>query len=82
MIEKIQSLGFEILENEQNLEEYRKKELISLRKNLLLSIVLSALIMYFEMFDTSFLSQNMQMLLSFFVIFYCGRTFFLMRLRV
>ncbi|MEE6591719.1 hypothetical protein VWN77_10860, partial [Campylobacter coli] len=42
----------------------RKKELISLRKNLLLSIVLSALIMYFEMFGTSFLSQNMQMLLS------------------
>ncbi|EKL4879010.1 cadmium-translocating P-type ATPase [Campylobacter jejuni] len=76
VIEKIQSLGFEILENEQNLEEYRKKELISLRKNLLLSIVLSALIMYFEMFDTSFLSQNMQILLSFFAIFYCGRTFF------
>ncbi|EAI3898431.1 cation-translocating P-type ATPase [Campylobacter coli] len=76
VVKKIQNLGFEILENEQNLEEYRKKELIALRKNLLLSIVLSALIMYFEMFDTSFLSQNMQMLLSFFAIFYCGRTFF------
>lgn len=73
---KITSLGFEILEDEQSLEEYRKKELISLRKNLLLSIVLSALIMYFEMFDTSFLSQNIQMFLSFFAIFYCGRAFF------
>lgn len=74
--QKIINLGFEILEDEQSLEEYRKKELSILRKNLFLSIVLSTLIMYFEMFDASFFSQNMQMFLSFFAIFYCGRSFF------
>ncbi|TKX31422.1 heavy metal translocating P-type ATPase [Campylobacter aviculae] len=76
ILEKIKKLGFEILEDEQSLEEYKIKKHIELRKNLLLSIVLSIVVMYFEMFDQSFFSQNMQMFLSFFGIFYCGRDFF------
>ncbi|TKX32085.1 heavy metal translocating P-type ATPase [Campylobacter estrildidarum] len=76
ILEKIKKLGFEILEDEQSLEEYKIKKHIELRKNLLLSIVLSVVVMYFEMFNQSFFSQNMQMLLSFFGIFYCGRDFF------
>lgn len=76
ILTKIKDLGFEILEDEQSLEEYKIKKHIELRKNLLLSIVLSVVVMYFEMFDQSFFSQNMQMLLSFFGIFYCGRDFF------
>ncbi|MBZ7955428.1 cation-translocating P-type ATPase [Campylobacter molothri] len=76
ILTKIKNLGFEILEDEQSLEEYKIKKHIELRKNLLLSTVLSVVVMYFEMFDQSFFSQNMQMFLSFFGIFYCGRDFF------
>lgn len=76
IIAKIQNLGFEILEDEQNLNAYKAKKHLELRKNLLLSIVLSVIIMYFEMFVRSSFSQNIQMALSFFGIFYCGRDFF------
>lgn len=77
IIAKIQNLGFEILEDEQNLMEYKAKKHLQLRKNLLLSIVLSAVLMYFEMFVKGSFSQNIQMVLSFFGIFYCGRDFFI-----
>ncbi|HEB9134347.1 TPA: copper-translocating P-type ATPase CopA [Campylobacter jejuni] len=76
IIAKIQNLGFEILEDEQSLNAYKAKKHLELRKNLLLSIVLSVIIMYFEMFVRSSFSQNIQMALSFFGIFYCGRDFF------
>ncbi|EAM0005771.1 cation-transporting P-type ATPase [Campylobacter jejuni] len=76
IIAKIQNLGFEILEDEQSLNAYKAKKHLELRKNLLLSIVLSVIIMYFEMFVKSSFSQNIQMALSFFGIFYCGRDFF------
>ncbi|HDZ5162646.1 TPA: copper-translocating P-type ATPase CopA [Campylobacter jejuni] len=75
IIAKIQNLGFEILEDEQSLNAYKAKKHLELRKNLLLSIVLSVIIMYFEMFVKSSFSQ-IQMALSFFGIFYCGRDFF------
>ncbi|EAH4915290.1 copper-translocating P-type ATPase CopA [Campylobacter jejuni] len=76
IIAKIKNLGFEILEDEQSLNAYKVKKHLELRKNLLLSIVLSVIIMYFEMFVKSSFSQNIQMALSFFGIFYCGRDFF------
>ncbi len=76
IIAKIKNLGFEILEDEQSLNAYKAKKHLELRKNLLLSIVLSVIIMYFEMFVRSSFSQNIQMALSFFGIFYCGRDFF------
>ncbi|TEX93924.1 copper-translocating P-type ATPase CopA [Campylobacter sp. US55] len=76
IIAKIKNLGFEILEDEQSLNAYKAKKHLELRKNLLLSIVLSVIIMYFEMFVKSSFSQNIQMALSFFGIFYCGRDFF------
>ncbi|EPB6821748.1 copper-translocating P-type ATPase CopA [Campylobacter jejuni] len=76
IITKIKNLGFEILEDEQSLNAYKAKKHLELRKNLLLSIVLSVIIMYFEMFVRSSFSQNIQMALSFFGIFYCGRDFF------
>ncbi|XUP63015.1 hypothetical protein UXU46_04070 [Campylobacter jejuni] len=76
IIAKIKNLGFEILEDEQSLNAYRQEKTHRIKKNLLLSIVLSVIIMYFEMFVKSFFSQNIQMALSFFGIFYCGRDFF------
>lgn len=76
IIAKIKNLGFEILEDEQSLNAYKAKKHLELRKNLLLSIVLSVIIMYFEMFVKTSFSQNIQMALSFFGIFYCGRDFF------
>lgn len=77
LLEKIKSLGYEILDDEESLQKHRKKELQILRLNLVLSLILSAVTMYFEMFVSGVLSQNIQMLLSFFVLFYCGRSFFL-----
>ncbi|MBM0636705.1 cation-translocating P-type ATPase [Campylobacter sp. VicNov18] len=76
IIAKIENLGFEILEDEQSLIEYKIKKHLQLRKNLLLSVVLGTIIMYFEMFVKNSFSQNIQMLLSVFGIFYCGRDFF------
>ncbi|AXP08356.1 cation-translocating P-type ATPase [Campylobacter hepaticus] len=76
IIKKIQNLGFEILEDEQSLIEYKIKKHLKLRNNLIISIVLSAIVMYCEMFMTNSLSKHLQMLLSFFGIFYCGRDFF------
>lgn len=72
---KIKELGFEILEDE-NLELDEKKQLLKLKINLSLSIALSLVIMYFEMFVEGGFSKTMQMLLAFFAIFYCGRSFF------
>ncbi|MCX2683680.1 cation-translocating P-type ATPase [Campylobacter sp. MIT 21-1685] len=77
VLKKIKDLGFEVLDGEESLTQHRKKELISIRSNLLLSLILSAVIMYFEMFDSSLMSLNIQVILSFFVLFYCGRSFFI-----
>ena len=73
--QKIKELGFEILE-EENLEIDEKKRVLKLKINLFLSIVLSLVIMYFEMFVKSENSKSLQMFLAFFAIFYCGRGFF------
>lgn len=72
---KIRELGFEVLE-EENSELDEKRQVFKLKINLSLSIVLSLVIMYFEMFIEGEFSKVAQMLLAFFAIFYCGRNFF------
>jgi len=74
--EKIQNLGFEVLEDENALIQAKTKELKRLKFDLCLSIILSLIVMYFEMFVQGNFSAKMQMLLSVFGIFYCGRAFF------
>ncbi|TXE89305.1 cation-translocating P-type ATPase [Campylobacter volucris] len=74
--EKITTLGFEILEDEQNLKLHKIQELKKLKNNLLLSIALSIIVMYFEMFAQGQISNLIQLVLSFVGIFYCGESFF------
>ncbi|MBS4236243.1 heavy metal translocating P-type ATPase [Campylobacter vulpis] len=74
--DKISQLGFEILQDEQNIEKLKQKELKRLKFKLLLALILSALMMFFEMFVFNAFSYNLQLILSFVVIFYCGFDFF------
>ncbi|AJC94356.1 cation-translocating P-type ATPase [Campylobacter volucris] len=74
--EKITTLGFEILEDDQNLKLHKTQELKKLQNNLLLSIALSIIVMYFEMFVQGQISNLIQLVLSFVGIFYCGKSFF------
>ncbi|EPS9404158.1 heavy metal translocating P-type ATPase [Campylobacter upsaliensis] len=73
---KITQLGFEILQDEVKMEEVKQKKLQKLRFKLLLALILSALMMAFEMFVFNTFSYNLQLILSFVVIFYCGFDFF------
>ncbi|EQA6558985.1 heavy metal translocating P-type ATPase [Campylobacter upsaliensis] len=73
---KITQLGFEILQDEVKMEEVKQKKLQKLRFKLLLALILSALMMVFEMFIFNAFSYNLQLILSFVVIFYCGFDFF------
>ncbi|EAK3672362.1 cation-translocating P-type ATPase [Campylobacter upsaliensis] len=73
---KITQLGFEILQDEVKMEEVKQKKLQKLRFKLLLALILSALVMVFEMFVFNTFSYNLQLILSFVVIFYCGFDFF------
>ncbi|EDP6905526.1 copper-translocating P-type ATPase [Campylobacter upsaliensis] len=73
---KITQLGFEILQDEVKMEEVKQKKLQKLRFKLLLALILSALMMVFEMFVFNTFSYNLQLILSFVVIFYCGFDFF------
>ena len=58
------------------MEEVKQKKLQKLRFKLLLALILSALMMVFEMFVFNAFSYNLQLILSFVVIFYCGFDFF------
>ncbi|MCR2040087.1 cation-translocating P-type ATPase [Campylobacter helveticus] len=73
---KISQLGFEILHDEQSVEKAKEKELKHLKFKLLLALVLSSVMMLFEMFVFNAFSYNLQLILSFIVIFYCGFGFF------
>lgn len=73
---KITQLGFEILQDEVKMEEVKQKKLQKLRFKLLLALILSALMMVFEIFVFNTFSYNLQLILSFVVIFYCGFDFF------
>ncbi|EOK4571666.1 heavy metal translocating P-type ATPase [Campylobacter upsaliensis] len=78
---KITQLGFEILQDEVKMEEVKQKKLQKLRFKLLLALILSALMMVFEMFVFNAFSYNLQLILSFVVIFYCGFDFFFSALK-
>ncbi|EOI6576009.1 heavy metal translocating P-type ATPase [Campylobacter upsaliensis] len=78
---KITQLGFEILQDEVKMEEVKQKKLQKLRFKLLLALILSALMMVFEMFVFNTFSYNLQLILSFAVIFYCGFDFFFSALK-
>ncbi|AJC86521.1 heavy metal translocating P-type ATPase [Campylobacter sp. RM16704] len=75
--EKIQALGFEVLQDEQNLYEFKLQELKKMKIKLITSIVLSSIVMYFEMFIQGNNSALIQMFLSMIAIFYCGKDFFI-----
>ncbi|WP_139451588.1 heavy metal translocating P-type ATPase [Campylobacter armoricus] len=75
--EKIQALGFEILQEEQNLYEFKLQELKNMKTKLIISIILSSIAMYFEMFIQGNISALIQMFLSIIVVFYCGKDFFI-----
>lgn len=77
LFKKIKNLGYEILDEGQDLEKYKLKQFSKMKLNLFLSVILSTLIMYFEMFVKNSFSKDMQLLFSIFAIFYCGRSFFI-----
>lgn len=72
---KIKSLGYELLQNDEDLNEFKKKELITLRYNLILSACVSAFAMILMAFVPN--SSLFQLILGFFGVFYCGRSFFI-----
>lgn len=72
---KIKSLGYELLQNDEDLSEFKKKELITLRYNLILSACISAFAMILMAFVPN--SSLFQLILGFFGVFYCGRSFFI-----
>ncbi|EAI2045499.1 cation-translocating P-type ATPase [Campylobacter upsaliensis] len=74
--DKISQLGFSILQDELNIENAKQKELKRLKFKLLFAFILSSVIMAFEMFVFNAFSYNLQLILSFVVIFYCGFDFF------
>lgn len=72
IIKTIQNLGFEIIQSD--LESHHHKALKVLQIKLILSLILSALIMFFEMRESQL---YLQIILAFFAIFYCGGDFFI-----
>lgn len=72
---KIKSLGYELLQNDEDLSKFKKKELITLRYNLILSACISAFAMILMAFVPN--SSLFQLILGFFGVFYCGRSFFI-----
>lgn len=74
--DKISQLGFSVLQDELNIENAKQKELKRLKFKLLFAFILSSVIMTFEMFVFNTFSYNLQLILSFVVIFYCGFDFF------
>ncbi|MDL0102598.1 heavy metal translocating P-type ATPase [Campylobacter felis] len=79
--DKISQLGFSILQDELNIENAKQKELKRLKFKLLFAFILSSVIMAFEMFVFNTFSYNLQLILSFVVIFYCGFDFFFSALK-
>lgn len=79
--DKISQLGFSVLQDELNIENAKQKELKRLKFKLLFAFILSSVIMAFEMFVFNTFSYNLQLILSFVVIFYCGFDFFFSALK-
>lgn len=72
--EKIKSLGYEILPNDEDISKFKQKELVELRNNLILSAFISATTMIFM----NFLPQLVlcQVVLGTVGVFYCGKSFY------
>ncbi|TQR32439.1 copper-transporting ATPase [Campylobacter sp. MIT 99-7217] len=77
IIQKINALGFEVLNDDESLDTLKIKELQKLKINLFLSIGLCLVLMYLEMFVKGDISALVQIFLAFVVVFYCGRSFFI-----
>lgn len=75
--DKIKALGYELLQ--EDITEFKKKELIKLRYNLILSAFISALAMALMAFVPN--SSFFQLILGFFGVFFCGRSFFINALK-
>lgn len=72
--DKIKSLGYEILQNDEDIAVFKQKELIKLCYNLILSVCISALAMILMSFVPN--STLFQAVLGTFGVFYCGRNFY------
>ncbi|NDJ27642.1 copper-transporting ATPase [Campylobacter sp. MIT 12-8780] len=75
--QKIKDLGYEVLQNDEDIYEFKLKELQKLKFNLILSVIISALAMLLMMSFHGILSELLQMVLGLFGVFYCGRGFFI-----
>ncbi|TKX29800.1 copper-transporting ATPase [Campylobacter sp. MIT 12-5580] len=75
--QKIKDLGYEVLQNDEDIYEFKLKELQKLKFNLILSVIISALAMLLMMSFHGILSELLQMILGLFGVFYCGRGFFI-----
>ncbi|MGP1485481.1 MAG: heavy metal translocating P-type ATPase [Campylobacter sp.] len=75
---KIKKLGYGIAKDFLELENSQKKHILSLRNNLIIAFVISIIIMMFEMIgEMSKFKVIIMLVLSFFVIAFCGRGFFI-----
>lgn len=72
--DKIKSLGYEILQNDEDIAKFKQKELIKLRHNLILSACVSACAMILMAFVPN--SAFFQAILGLFGVFYCGCNFY------
>lgn len=78
IIEKIRSLGYDVLQNYEELENSKIKHIKNLFIKLILGGVIAIFVMYIEMFLNRNLITNLSVfLLSSFGLFYCGGHFFL-----
>lgn len=77
IVEKIRSLGFEVLKDEEDIKDFKLKELNKLKYTLVSSIFISLVCMLFNMYLHSELSSLIQLILGVIGIFYCGKSFFI-----
>jgi len=73
---KIKKLGYEIVENYEELEAAKLANLKNLRQKLIIAVILSALVMACEMLLKSQIWRLLAFILTSVVLFYCGRNFF------
>lgn len=72
--DKIKSLGYEILQDNDDIAKFKQKELVKIRHNLILSAFISAITMSLMAFAPN--SSLLQAILGVFGVFYCGRNFY------
>ena len=72
--QKIKSLGYEILQDNEDIASFKQKELVKIRHNLILSAFISAITMALMAFVPN--SNLLQAILGTLGVFYCGRNFY------